>query len=119
MRAVVVYESLYGNTHEVAAAIAAGVTEAQPDAQVDLLRVGEAAPEQAAAADLLIVGGPTHMRGMTTGLSRKMGVSAEEKKDPGERHGLEPDAEGPGVRDWFHGLPKTSGRRSAAAFDTR
>jgi uncharacterized protein YndB with AHSA1/START domain len=119
MRAVVVYESLYGNTHEIAAAIAAGVTDAQPDAQVDLLRVGEADPEQAAAADLLIVGGPTHMRGMTTGLSRKIGVSAEEKKDPGERHDLEPDAEGPGVRDWFHGLPKTSGRRSAAAFDTR
>ena len=44
MRVAVVYESLYGNTHELAAAIAAGVTEAQPDAQVDLLRVGEAGP---------------------------------------------------------------------------
>jgi len=119
MRAVVVYESLYGNTHEAAAAIAAGVTDAQPDAQVDLHRVGEADAERAATADLLIVGGPTHMRGMTTGLSRKMGVSAEEKKDPGERHDLEPDAEGPGVRDWFHGLPKATGRRPAAAFDTR
>ena len=119
MRVAVVFESLYGNTHEIADAVAAGVTEAQPDAQVDLLRVGEAQPQQAAEADLLIVGGPTHMRGMTTGLSRKLGVSAEAKKEPGERHELEPDAEGPGVRDWFHDLPKTTGHRPAAAFDTR
>lgn len=119
MRVAVVYESLYGNTHEIAEVIAAGVAEAQPDAQVDLVRVGESGAERAAQADLLIVGGPTHMRGMTTGLSRKMGVSGEEKKDPAERHELEPDAEGPGVRDWFHRLPKATGRRSAAAFDTR
>jgi diacylglycerol O-acyltransferase len=119
MRVAIVYESLYGNTHEIAAAVAAGVTEAQPDAHVDLLRVGEADPARAAEADLLIVGGPTHMRGMTTGLSRKLGVSAEDKKEPGERHDLEPDAEGPGVRDWLHDLPKAAGRRPAAAFDTR
>jgi hypothetical protein len=119
MRVAIVYESLFGNTHEVAAAVAAGVTEAQPGAQVDLLRVGEATAEQAAAADLLIVGGPTHMRGMTTGLSRSLGVSSEAKKDADERQDLEPDAEGPGVRDWFHELPKTTDRRPAAAFDTR
>ena len=44
MRVAVVYESLYGNTHDIAEAIAAGVTEAQPGAQVDLVRVGEADP---------------------------------------------------------------------------
>lgn len=119
MRVAVVYESLYGNTHEIAEAIAAGVTEARPDAQVDLMRVGEADPARAIEADLLIVGGPTHMHGMTTGLSRKLGVSAEARKQPDERHDLEPDAEGPGVRDWFHDLPKTAARRPAAAFDTR
>jgi len=119
MRVAVVYESLYGNTHEIAEAVAAGVGDAQPDAQVDLLRVGEADAQRAAHADLLILGGPTHMRGMTTTLSRKMGVSAEEKKEPAERHDVEPDAEGPGVRDWFHDLPKATDRRLAAAFDTR
>jgi len=96
MRVAVVYESLYGNTHEIAASVAAGVTEAQPDAQVDVLRVGEADPARAAEADLLIVGGPTHMRGMTTGLSRKLGVSAEDKKEPSERHDLEPTPKAPG-----------------------
>ena len=119
MRIAIVFESVYGNTHEVAKAIAAGVTEAQPDALVDLLRVGEAEPERVAEADLLIVGGPTHMRGMTTGFSRRMGVTAEDKKDPDQRHDLEPDAEGPGVRDWFQQLPKLRSRPAAAAFDTR
>jgi hypothetical protein len=119
MRVAVAYESLCGNTHAVAAAIAAGVTDARPDAQVDVLRVGDADARQVAGADLLIVGGPTHMLGMTTSLSRRMGVSAEAKKKPAERHELEPDAEGPGLRDWFHDLPDTTGGRPAAAFDTR
>jgi hypothetical protein len=119
MRVVVVFESLFGNTREVADAVARGVREAQPDARVDLLRVGEADPQQVAAAELLIVGGPTHMRGMTTGLSRKMGVAAETKKAPDVAHDLEPGAEGPGIRDWFHSLPKAADRRRAAAFDTR
>jgi hypothetical protein len=119
MRVAVVFESLFGNTHEVADAIAQGVTEADPDAQVELLRVGEADPERAAAADLLIVGGPTHIRGMTTGFTRKMGVSAEAKKSPDESQEVEPGAEGPGLRDWFHGLPTAAGPRRAAAFDTR
>jgi hypothetical protein len=69
-----------------------------PDARVDLLRVGEADPAVAVAADMLVVGGPTHIRGMTTGLSRKLAVSADEKKVPEHRLELEPDAEGPGVR---------------------
>ncbi|MGY1616216.1 flavodoxin family protein [Geodermatophilus sp. SYSU D00691] len=119
MRVAVVYESLYGNTREVAEAIAGGVTDARPDATVDLVRVAEAEHGRVAAADLLIVGGPTHMRGMTTGMSRHMGVSSEARKPPAEAHELEPGAEGPGVRDWFHGLPHAQGHRPAAAFDTR
>lgn len=119
MRVAVVYESVYGNTHEIAEAIARGVTEARADAQVDLLRVGDADLARAAEADLLIVGGPTHMRGLSTGLSRRMTVGAEAKKDPDQRHDLEPDAAGPGIRDWFHRLPKPPTRRMAAAFDTR
>ena len=34
-------------------------------------------------------------------------------------HGLEPGAEGDGLRDWFHTLPKAAPHRRAAAFDTR
>lgn len=118
MRVAIVYESLYGNTHEIAEAIAAGVNDGRPKTQVELLPIGQAEHARVVEADLLIVGRPTHMRGMTTSLSRKMGVSAEDKKDPGERHDLEPDAEGPGVRDWLHSLPKSTDQRPAA-FDTR
>src|SRR4051812_41552223 len=64
MEIAVVYESMYGATREVADAIAAGVAEAEPDATVTCVRVGDADPDRVAAADLVIVGGPTHMRGM-------------------------------------------------------
>jgi hypothetical protein len=123
MEIAVVYESMYGATHEVADAITAGVAEVQPDATVTCMRVGDADPQRVAAADLMIVGGPTHMRGMTSGMTRKMGVKIEEKKERDEGqsfgHGLEPGAEGTGLRDWFHELPKAGKGRRAAAFDTR
>lgn len=123
MEAAVVYESMFGMTHDVADAVAAGVAEALPDARVLSLRVADATPDRLGTPDLLIVGGPTHMRGMTSGMSRKMAVSIEEKADRGEGqhqgHGLEPGIQGPGLRDWFHGLSKGGAGRSAAAFDTR
>jgi hypothetical protein len=50
-----------------------------------------------------------------------MGISGEEKAEAkGEpTHDLEPDAEGPGLREWFEGLPKVKDGGQAAAFDTR
>lgn len=63
------------------------------------------------------------MRGMSSGLTRKMAVSIQGKADRGagaqQGHGLEPDIEGPGLRDWFHGMPKSGKGHFAAAFDTR
>ena len=79
MKITIVYESMFGNTHEVATAISDGVRKAEPDADVACVPVAEAAPELIKSTDLLVVGGPTHMRGMTSGFSRKMGVSGEEK----------------------------------------
>ena len=121
MKITIVYESMFGNTHEVATAIGDGVREAQPDAIVECVPVGEAAQELIKSTDLLVVGGPTHVRGMTSGFSRKMGVSGEEKAEakgePTEE--LEEDAEGPGVREWFDRLTKVRDSGPAAAFDTR
>jgi flavodoxin len=54
MRAVVVYESMYGNTHRIANAIAAGL-EAAFDVRV--VPVSHAGPEVIADADLVVVGG--------------------------------------------------------------
>jgi hypothetical protein len=120
MKVTIVYESMFGNTHDLAKAIGDGLREAQPDADVQCVAVGEASAE-VSSVDLLVVGGPTHIRGMTTGFSRKVGISGKEKAAAkGEpAHELEPDAEGPGLREWFDGLQKFGGAKRAAAFDTR
>ena len=121
MKITVVYESMFGNTHQVAQAISDGVREAQPDADVECVSVGDASTELIKSTNLLVVGGPTHIRGITSGFSRKMGIKGEQKDKAGGEpaHELEEDAEGPGVREWFNGLPKVEDGGQAAAFDTR
>ncbi|MFD8749645.1 flavodoxin family protein [Kitasatospora sp. NPDC059577] len=121
MHTVIVYESMYGNTREIAEAIAEGVHEADPGAAVDCLPVAEVSEDVTRSADLLVVGGPTHMHGMSSGLSRRMAASAEGHKEGHEKAAEEAraTAEGPGLRAWFHDLPKTEPGTHAAAFDTR
>ena len=110
MRTIVVYESMFGSTRAIAEAIAAGI-----GGDSVAVPVGGATRELVKTADLLVVGGPTHAHGMTSKQSRTGSPQYAEKS-----HGdleLEPDYEGPGLRDWFHDLP---GRAlPAAAFDTR
>ncbi|WP_371494676.1 flavodoxin domain-containing protein [Kitasatospora sp. NBC_00374] len=118
MQAVIVYESMYGNTREIAEAIAEGVHEAEPDASVTCVPVSEAGPDVTRAADLLVVGGPTHMHGMSTGVSRKL-AHATPAKDETSRETEEDVAGSPGLRSWFHDLPQTESATHAAAFDTR
>jgi hypothetical protein len=121
VKIIIVYESMFGNTHEVAQAIGDGVDVAAEDADVECVPVGDATAQKVDSADLLVVGGPTHIRGMTSSFSRKMGITGEEKAEAkGEpAHELEPDAEGPGLREWFDSLPKDKDSGLAAAFDTR
>ena len=69
MHVVVLFESLFGNTREVAEAIAHGRGAADPTAEVACLRVAEADREEVRTADLLVVGAPTHIRGMTSAMS--------------------------------------------------
>ena len=112
MRIVVVYESMFGNTHSVAAAIADGLRDT---GEVVVGSVADIGVEQAAAADLLIVGGPTHAHGMSSSQSRK-GAPDYVERSNGDLT-LEPDATGDGLRDWFNAMGKSAGR--SAAFDTR
>jgi len=112
MRALVVYESMYGNTHTVAQHIAEGL---RPAFEVDVVPVGEATPERVAAADLVVAGGPTHVHGMSRESTRTAAVEATRKE--GSDLALDADAIGPGLREWFDGLGEHS--TSAAAFDTR
>lgn len=57
MNALVVYDSMFGNTERIAQAIGEALA-AQADVQT--LRVGDVKPEQVAGAALLIAGAPTH-----------------------------------------------------------
>jgi Flavodoxin len=111
MQVLVVYESMYGNTHTIAEAVGRGCGG---DHAVSVVPVGDATPERVKASDVVFVGGPTHMHGESWSMTRAGARSAAEKEDLE----LDPDAEGPGLRTWFHGLDKVDGVR-AAAFDTR
>src|SRR3954452_18573416 len=100
MKALIVYESMYGNTHAVATAIAQGLG---PDADVDVRPVHEAGAPPS-DVELLVVGGPTHMHGLTTTMTRGMAVSAA-KEEAGH---VEPGASAePGLREWLRTLGAT------------
>ena len=114
MRALVVYESLYGNTHIIANSIAEGLRDKACD--VTVVPVNRATAELVRETDLLVVGGPTHMHGMSSTSSRRMAVDAARK--PGSGLTLEPVALAPGLREWLHGIGPGHGL-AAAAFDTR
>jgi hypothetical protein len=112
MRALIIYESMYGNTHAIAGAIARGL---EPGNEVTVVPVAEATPELLDGADLVVAGGPTHAHGMSRPSTRKSAVDQARKHDG--QPALDGDAEGPGLRDWFGSLGRMKG--TAAAFDTR
>jgi hypothetical protein len=112
-RAVVIYESLYGNTRTIAEAIGRGLGFAD---EVSVVPVAKATAQSLANADLVVVGGPTHAHGMSRASTRK--AAADDATKHPDRLTLEPDAEGLGVRDWLSTVG-TSIPTKAAAFDTR
>ena len=112
MRALVVYESMYGNTHLVADEIAAGL---RGSFDVTVVPVEGATADAVADADLVVVGGPTHVHGMSSARTREAALEAAKKDEHLE---VDPDAEGPGLREWFDTIGRVDST-AAAAFDTR
>jgi menaquinone-dependent protoporphyrinogen IX oxidase len=111
MKTTIVFESMFGNTHHIAEAIAQGLAGS---GEVTVVNVNEVAALPA-DLDLLIVGGPTHVHGMSRPATRK---EAEKwAADPAKNLALEPDAPGTGVREWLDQLSSVPPR--VAAFDTR
>jgi hypothetical protein len=112
MHAVVVYESMYGNTRRIAEAIARGIETVGTAQAIPVSRAKDIHP---GGYDLILVGGPTHVHGMSRESTRH---AAEETAAASD--GLliiDPDFASSGVREWLNGLSVTTGR--AAAFDTR
>lgn len=112
MRALVVYESMFGNTHLIADLIGQGLASVF---DVQVVPVGEAATARLSGADLLVVGGPTHVHGLSNARSR---ASAREAAEEDDTIDLDAAAGGPGLRQWLDDL-EGGQDRAAAAFDTR
>jgi hypothetical protein len=102
---LVVYESILGNTEQVARAVAEGLGHTQ---DVTLTEVGAAPDAVPPDLDLLVVGGPTHAFGLTRVETRR--EAAEEATGP------VPSA-GRGLREWLEAL--APGTVPMATFDTR
>lgn len=111
MRAVVAYESLFGNTREVAVAIGDGLRSA---CQVDVLPTDRVSPELVREVDLLVVGGPTQAFRASSRKTRESAMRSEKPADTATATSVES-----GARELVESLPQGEGRRLAAAFDTR
>ncbi len=108
MRALVVYESMFGNTRDVALAIGDGL--AACGAVVDLEDAGSAPSESTPPVDLLVVGAPTHAFGLPKHQTR-----AEAGRRLG---GAQPISDGDGVREWIERAHLPKGQPTAT-FDTK
>jgi hypothetical protein len=109
----VVFESMFGNTHVIADHVADGL---RASFVTEVTSAAAATPEQLDAADLLVVGGPTHVHGLPGPRSRQAAADSVDKSP--DQLVLEPDALGPGLRELFDRLAEDRDR-PAAAFDTR
>ena len=105
MRALVVYESLWGNTAQVARAIG---TRLSAQADVEILD-SDAAPRSVEGYDLLVVGGPTHAFSMTRASTRSDAVTTRSAPHEPTR----------GIREWLNELDRPATQIPAVAFDTR
>lgn len=112
MKALVVYESMYGNTRHIAEAIAGGLRMSVP---TNLWLARDAAVADLDDVELVVVGGPTHAWGVSSRRTRDAAV-VDAGKHPD--HLLENASVVAGVREWLHAM-KRQGRCRAVAFDTR
>jgi hypothetical protein len=109
MKALVVYESMYGNTARIARAIGSGLAEA--GVLVTIAPIDAADAATTADTDLLVVGGPTHAHGLSSASTRDTAV-----KD--RKNTFDEPTVGAGLREWLPAIAQGEGR-PAAAFDTR
>ena len=106
MKALVVYESMWGHTERVAEAIADGLRESM---EVELAEVNQAPSEPESDVGLIVAGGPTHAFSMSRANTRADAVNR------GADHGTS-DL---GLREWLDRLPTGHHSQRIATFDTR
>jgi Flavodoxin domain len=104
MRSLVVYESWFGNTRRIAQQVAAALAA---DGEVEVISVDDPLPSLV-HLDLLVLGAPTHVHGLSSTPSRKGAI--DQRGEAGEP--------GIGARGWIDRLPAHGGPRVAVC-DTR
>ena len=104
MKALVIYESLYGNTETIARAIAEGLRK-----KFDVTVADVGTMPRAFGMNLLVVGGPTHAFGMSRPSTREQAA---------QQGTVRPQAIDVGVREYLDCSPMLAGL-AAAAFDTK
>lgn len=109
MKAIVVYESLWGNTAAIARAIAEGIGSG-----ARALSTTDATPAALAGVDLIVAGAPLLGFQLPSEQMRE-GIRSGPRRPP-----TPPDLSHPTMRAWMEGLPSSGpeGRRYAA-FETR
>lgn len=107
MRALVVYESMYGNTRDIACAIGAGIGE---EMGVEVEEVGTARNRIGPEIGLVVVGGPTHAFSMTRTTSREDAASQQPE--------MEIISQGIGIREWLDRFEAPT-ETAFATFDTK
>ncbi|WAL68956.1 flavodoxin domain-containing protein [Amycolatopsis cynarae] len=105
MRAVVIYESMFGGSERIARAMGAGLA---PHAEVDVVNVDDA-PSRLDGVDLVVVGGPTHAWGMSRASTRQS-AQRQTTQEIRSRNG---------IRDWLRSLSGAPAGIRAVVFDTR
>ena len=92
MKALVVYESMFGNTEQIAQAVAAGLGES---VEVQLVEVTDAPTEADSEVALIVAGGPTHAFSMSRENTRADAISKGAPEGEQEF----------GLREWLSALP--------------
>jgi len=116
MRALVVFESMFGNTKEIAEAVAAGLAERM---DVELVEVGVAPTTLAGDVGLLVVGGPTHVMGMSRPSTRQDAARQLAGAAEDAAAAKEVVSKGVGIREWLTGVDLGRPAPAVAVFDTK
>lgn len=106
MHALVVYESMWGNTERVARAIASGIAET---GTVEVVEVGNAPAEPDVDVSLIVAGGPTHAFSMSKPATRT----------EAHHRGAPKGSDATGIREWLDALPTGHQAQTVATFDTK
>jgi hypothetical protein len=106
VRALIVYESMFGNTEQIARAIAVGLGESVDISIADVTAIPSAAAND---ADLIVAGGPTHAFSMSRINTRTDAISQGAGEAEREI----------GLREWMDALPTGADGPKLATFDTK